>query len=1157
MGQGGAVFSTTIYIFKAKSLLQISGCNFTANTAAGAGGALFISNQNYNISATQFLQNDVFTIDPSFSTTPSQGAALWFSTGNLAGVITQCTFLNNVAKSGWGGAIYGTSASFLSIAESLFESNSAVSSYTNAALGGALMVTNEVVLSIMSSNFLGNFVRPNFTTIPLTYSGSGGAIYAQSVSLSISGSTFTTNAAYTGQFDSGSTGGAMVLEDCEPMSISNSSFRANFAAGYVGSSSYASSGNGGALYIKFSVADIRHCDFSNNWVSAGGVSNSMGGAVAVFFDYSSVAASNIGVQINNTIFSNNSAYGQLCSPIQAGTGGAIGIVGVATPAVVLRNVTFIDNVAARPNTNKAASMGGALSVSMSTNISVYTAYFKNNYALYGVGNDVVSITSTTSDYNYMYFYDAHFQSADSSLRSRIESVLNSTQALCTTLSDFAASYDSEDIASVRRRLHLTVMGEDLLEVNGDSSTFYDDMIAILQGSSPLGPAIHRELKETLRSSLLTDMQKKRAMRKLSGSNTLDNLSPLNVLNFLPGMALTAGSSTLEMCSFDGEYHIFVGNYGSLTDAQSGSDTLTVAQLSSELQILGNLSSSALSLTLMGSTIVVDLYDADDVISVSEVNIFNGTLMNSNNVFISDVSFFFGAKLVGIASRYWTAPDVVYPLPVVTFQADLLTGYTMAQAASQSRTSLYDIMHFHYQNITTNSSAQSVLTFDSINVVIAAVMVIDSPYRGIDNFVNITDGFSSFSNCKIELRNNATILITDTGAMVLFTSTSIVADQSFVPAIINQGNVSLLGAAASPFNRNGFLQGISSVGSLTSVLTIYGQFVQNTTGQLHLVLNTSSQSIPVMNLIDNFFIGGHINVTFSGDPSLVLYDSDNPSSFAIISYTNTSALPAGFTVPKTLNQSIIAPEGLSFKDELYYSSTWMRYQQRLVVENIACAQINTDYQGVSSSLNNNLYPCYVCLQNSSCALCESSDGSQYCADGGMCGAGREQYTSQCCESNCNHGSCQGNGDNTEFSCVCSGWFYVGTSCDRISTTGIIVIFSTVFLACTAVMVFVVYHRSATQKQQVLEELREGILRHTESANNEYILNMQQALILNDVFVKYDEIKLESKVGEGSFGVVHKATFRGAQVAVKQMRSMFVELTDKEIDEFRREAYVMSR
>jgi hypothetical protein len=122
---------------------------------------------------------------------------------------------------------------------------------------------------------------------------------------------------------------------------------------------------------------------------------------------------------------------------------------------------------------------------------------------------------------------------------------------------------------------------------------------------------------------------------------------------------------------------------------------------------------------------------------------------------------------------------------------------------------------------------------------------------------------------------------------------------------------------------------------------------------------------------------------------------------------------------------------------------------------------------------------------------------------------------------------------------------------------VVILTGAFLIVLLAIVAFLYRRSLKQKLMVLEELREGILRHTESANNEYIQNMQQALILNDVFVKFEEIKLESRIGEGSFGVVHKATFRGAQVAVKQMRSMFVELTDKDIEEFRKEAYMMSR
>lgn len=64
---------------------------------------------------------------------------------------------------------------------------------------------------------------------------------------------------------------------------------------------------------------------------------------------------------------------------------------------------------------------------------------------------------------------------------------------------------------------------------------------------------------------------------------------------------------------------------------------------------------------------------------------------------------------------------------------------------------------------------------------------------------------------------------------------------------------------------------------------------------------------------------------------------------------------------------------------------------------------------------------------------------------------------------------------------------------------------------------------------------------------------------DVFVNYAELRIDDEpIGEGSFGVVHKAWFRGAQVAVKRMRSpFFAALTAVEIEQFRKEAYMMSR
>jgi hypothetical protein len=84
----------------------------------------------------------------------------------------------------------------------------------------------------------------------------------------------------TGQFDSGAYGGAIVLENCYPAVISFSKFVANSAVGYLGRSTYASCGTGGGVYVKFSSAEISNCTFEDNWVSAGGSENSMGGGIA-------------------------------------------------------------------------------------------------------------------------------------------------------------------------------------------------------------------------------------------------------------------------------------------------------------------------------------------------------------------------------------------------------------------------------------------------------------------------------------------------------------------------------------------------------------------------------------------------------------------------------------------------------------------------------------------------------------------------------------------------------------------------------------------------------------------------------------------------------------------------------------------------------------
>jgi hypothetical protein len=46
-------------------------------------------------------------------------------------------------------------------------------------------------------------------------------------------------------------------------------------------------------------------------------------------------------------------------------------------------------------------------------------------------------------------------------------------------------------------------------------------------------------------------------------------------------------------------------------------------------------------------------------------------------------------------------------------------------------------------------------------------------------------------------------------------------------------------------------------------------------------------------------------------------------------------------------------------------------------------------------------------------------------------------------------------------------------------------------------------------------------------SQFLQSLQQSLVLKDVLVNYAELRLEAAVGEGNFGVVHRAWFRGAQ------------------------------
>lgn len=293
--EGGAVYIIVSSITKF-SPITVNNCRFENNycvgeydnNAGGFGGALYVLYQPVIITSSMFTKNWVGS-NGLFSEFSSAGGAIWLSTGSTyQSVINTTQIVNNYVVGGAGGGLFATDCAELYISDSIFNYNGAVSSYTLVAQGAGALIGHESVATMNNVSFNYNLAIPRFdieSTSPLTYSGQGAGLFVQSATTYIRDSIFTNNIAYTGQFDNGAGGGAFVFEDSYGSSINNCIFSLNGAQGYSGYSSYASSGAGGAGMLKFSQATINGSTFISNWVGAGGVQYSSGGAIAVFYDY--------------------------------------------------------------------------------------------------------------------------------------------------------------------------------------------------------------------------------------------------------------------------------------------------------------------------------------------------------------------------------------------------------------------------------------------------------------------------------------------------------------------------------------------------------------------------------------------------------------------------------------------------------------------------------------------------------------------------------------------------------------------------------------------------------------------------------------------------------------------------------------------------------
>jgi serine/threonine protein kinase len=1317
LAEGGAIFSTNLLGSKgtARSMSRISHSTFVKNSAWGYGGAIYFDKQRFQITKSTFESNEVLSADQLFCDTPAAGGAIYVSYSNSdLNSITSTNFTQNNAITGWGGAVFATENSALHLSHVMFTNNFAISSYTNAALGGAIMITGQCSLHIEDCGFEGNAAVPLIYLSPMTYSGGGGALFAQSSDVTIHRSFFTRNLAFTGQFDGGSTGGGIVLEDCYPAIVEQSRFVQNGAIGFMGKSSYASCGTGGAIYAKFSSASINNSTFLQNWASAGGKQNSIGGGVAIYFDYASVESAVHGVQLMQSLFENNTAFGQICSQLQAGSGGAIGVVGASRPPLIIGNVTFSQNSALGSPATKGLSGltadGGAISAGLSSNVSVFGSQFYHNAAFFGTGSDFSSIAGEDDDENLVSFEDVVFQTADANtLIERVNYLSTVSSYLCETVQNLidnmrqkftvtSSKVNSAKKPQVGNHLHhrhhhqhhhqhqrildeeytviedygihvsvptdpsskkpsLVHLFDETIEVNSDeiiewrvdnensslsidedglikvikryfeaeqriltgddyssnkdkqknsvSSTaqilskslnFLDSRSQSLENSikkdnlkwSSKKPRNFGPLLETIENIRENSFSFMNDDRRLSTSDfTISGDIVDNFVGSLPDLITTRGRTTFVNPTIIGEYHIFVGDYNAFLLARQGLLDSSNDYYKSYLSFIGTINVDNLTLTAINAEVYSDAIDAKDHqnLHLSRLNVFNSSILFTSNIIVKGQSLLLDSLFQGEAGNFVSLP--INAKPNITFQSDIITGYSLPEIFGYEeswRPALHEFKNRMHN--TSNQSYSSIQRYRGCELYIEGRMIVDSPYHAVNVYLGstaLTDKyFNYFSDSQMYFENNATMTIHKSGALVLLTNTLVQTDNANAVAMFNFGNVALLGTTVSLVYQTGRnpaqLKSIAHSGSLGSKLTVFGNYFQAASGTMTIYLNYSYQVQPVVYLANNRTFSGSVFVDFYGvDPTEPdskfcpgLQLGSDPSSFTVVSFLKTDFSGLLDVHPKylaTKPAKIDSIPGLQFTakvENLHIDALNASVHNQVIeVQNIACENIFAFYSGVSAAVpTGSKYPCYICVQNSSCSLCQDETGAQSCVESSLCVAPYTQkFTGDCCGECKTGGTCvPTTSDFSSFECDYScSWFYAEQSpgCKEISTAGMVVIFIGCALFIGVLGIYFMYQRTEKQKEQVLEELREGILRHTLTANNDYIQDMQQALILNDVFVNYDELTIEGKVGEGSFGVVHKASFRGAQVAVKQMRSMFLEITNKEIEEFRKEAYMMSR
>lgn len=353
--------------------LEITAANTTIDgggkiTLQGAPGVRIINHRTLtNVASTLTLRNLTLTgASISGNGATANGAAVRSVNNSFAPpqypqrlIVDNVTFTNNISDNtasggnnyDFGGGAIFTQGGYLTVINSRFTGNRA-----NRGAGGAIHVLRSTV-SINGSTFTSNIATPDGPTS--SNSGYGGALYVDGALNSGGGTIRITRSTFTGN-QAANQGGAAYINlygsDNESLWIDASSFTGNSATGGGMGLGGAISGGGSNGAVPITITNSL---FANNLVARANVNvnGASGGALGF------AQAANI--KIANSTFIGNRAEG-VCSNCYNANGGAVYIVNNPT-AYELINLTITGNYAGWVGGGVVANTNGVIRNSIIAN----------------------------------------------------------------------------------------------------------------------------------------------------------------------------------------------------------------------------------------------------------------------------------------------------------------------------------------------------------------------------------------------------------------------------------------------------------------------------------------------------------------------------------------------------------------------------------------------------------------------------------------------------------------------------------------------------------------------------------------------------------------------------------------------------------------------